>query len=131
MKKNIMRKQSLKKQLGLTFISWIVVLAFLGFQGMVLIKVMPAFANNQTIKNIWKGLEQDMTMVGQSPKGIKKMIKKKMKINNFYDFDMKTVTIKKSKGYHVVKVKYEPRGTIIGPVDYIMTFEHEALIKAK
>ena len=131
MSKNIMKKQSIKKHLGMTFISWIVVLAFIGFKGLVLIKIMPVFADDQTVKSIWNSMENDPEMIGLSPKAIKKTILKKMKVNSMYNFDMNSVTIKRAKGYYVVRTEYEPRGTIIGPVDFIVSFEHEASIKIK
>ena len=39
-----MKKQSLKKQKGMTMISWAVVLVFVGFQFLIAIKIIPVFA---------------------------------------------------------------------------------------
>ena len=131
MQKQIMKEKSIKKQKGMTMISWVVVLAFVGFQFMLAIKIVPVFAEDHTIGTIWKGLENDTALVGLPPKKIRKTIAKKMKMNNVYGFDMSAVKIKKSKGYYVVTTEYEPRGNVIGPLDYIVTFKHEAKIKAK
>ena len=126
-----MQKQIIKNQKGMTMISWLVVLVFVGFQFMLAIKIVPVFAEDHTIKTIWKGLENDTSLVGASPKKIKKTIVKKMKMNNVYGFDMSTIKIKKSKGYYIVTTEYEPRGKIVGPLDFIATFKHEARVKAK
>ena len=131
MKNQIMKKQSIDKQKGMTLISWVVVLVFVGFQFMLAIKILPVFSTDHTIKSVWHTIENDTMLVGASPKNIKKAIMKKMKINNVYDFDLNTVKIKKSKGYYIVTTEYEPRGKIIGPLDFIVSFKHEAKIKAK
>ena len=131
MQKQIMKEKSIKKQKGMTMISWVVVLAFVGFQFMLAIKIVPVFAEDHTIGTIWKGLENDTALVGLPPKKIRKTIAKKMKMNNVYGFDMSTVKIKKSKGYYIVTTEYEPRGKIMGPLDFIATFKHEAKIKAR
>ena len=126
-----MQKQIIKNQKGMTMISWLVVLVFVGFQFMLAIKIVPVFAEDHTVKTIWKGLENDTALVGVTPKRIKKTIIKKMKMNNVYGFDMSTVKIKKSKGYYIVTTKYEPRGKIMGPLDFIATFEHEARVRVR
>lgn len=126
-----MKKQSMEKQKGMTLISWVVVLGFVGFQLMLAIKIVPVFTEDHTIAEVWKKIESDTALVGLSPKQIRKAIKKKMKINSVYDFDFDSIEIKKSEGFYVVTTEYEPRGQIIGPLDYIVTFRHEALVRAK
>ena len=126
-----MQEQIIKNQKGMTMISWLIVLVFVGFQFMLAIKIVPVFAEDHTIKTIWKGLESDVALVGLPPKRIKKAIMKKMRVNSVYDFDMSTVKIKRLKGYYIVTTKYEPRGKIMGPLDFIATFKHEARVKAK
>ena len=126
-----MQEQIIKNQKGMTMISWLIVLVFVGFQFMLAIKIVPVFAEDHTIKTIWKGLENDVALVGLPPKRIKKAIMKKMRVNSVYDFDMSTVKIKRLKGYYIVTTKYEPRGKIMGPLDFIATFKHEARVKAK
>lgn len=126
-----MKKQLMKKQQGMTLISWVVVLVFVGFQFMMAIKIVPVFAEDHTIKTIWKGLENEPSLVGAGTKDIKNAIIKKMKMNNVYNFDMGIVKIKKAKGYHIVTAEYEPRGKLVGPVDFIISFKHEAKVRAK
>ena len=131
MKIQIMKKQSMRKQMGMTMVSWMVLLVFIGFQLMIVAKIVPVFAEDQTIDTIWQSLDNDADLVGLSPKKIKKAITRKMRLNNIYDFDMSTIKVKKSKGYHIITVEYEPRGTIVGPLDFIVSFKHEARVKVR
>ena len=121
----------MKKQKGMTFISWVVVLAFLGFQGMVLIKVVPPFMEDRTIGSFWKKLDADPSLVGASPKKIRQVILKKLKINNVYSISKNDIEISKSSDNYIVSLDYEPRGTIVGKLEYIISFSHEAEIRRK
>ena len=126
-----MQKQIMKKQKGMTLISWIIVLGFIGFQFMLAVKIGPVYAHDHTIRGIWKKMNNDSVLVGKSPKDIKKYIRKKMKMNSIYDFDLGTVKIKKAKGFYTVTTEYEPRGKVLGNLEYIVNFKHEAKIRAK
>jgi len=125
-----MKKQSIEQQKGMTFISWVVVLAFIGFHFMMAIKILPIFAEDHTIAGLWNGLDNDASLVGASPQKIQEHILKKLKINNVYTLQKDNIKIKRKQGFYLVTVEYEPRGTIVGKLDYIASFKHEAKIKA-
>ena len=62
---------------------------------------------------------------------MRRIIMKRLKVNNVYGIDSKKILIKKVKGSYIVKYTYEPRGKIVGSLDYIVTFAHEAKVPAK
>lgn len=130
MKKEIMKKQSLKKQKGMTMISWAVVLVFVGFQFLMAVKIIPVFAEDHTIGGLWENLGNEASLVGETPKNIRGLILKRLRINNVYSIQRDDIKIKRARGYYIVTVEYEPRGSIIGKLDYIVSFKHEAKIKA-
>lgn len=129
MQNQIMKKPSMEKQKGMTFISWVVVLVFIGFHFMMAIKIVPLFAEDHTIDGMWKGLENEPSLVGASTQKIQEHILKKLKINNVYALTKDDIKIKRDKDYYLVIVEYEPRGKIIGKLDYIVSFKHEAKIR--
>ena len=129
MKKQTMKINIMKKQKGMTLISWIVVLAFVGFQFMMAIKILPVFAEDHTIASFWNKLGDDPALVGATPKAIRESVLKKLKINNVYALHKDDIVITKSDGYYIVSVEYEPRGQLIGKLDYIASFSHEARIR--
>ena len=131
MQKQIMRKKSLQKQKGLTFISWVIIIAFIGFHFMVGIRVMPILADAYTIEKVWKELSSDTSLVGANPRKIRQAITRKLRVNNVNLLKSENIKVKKSKGNYVVTANYEPRGKIVGKMDFIMTFTHEAKIRAK
>lgn len=132
MGERMMNGNLVHKQKGLTMISWLVVIAFIFFQGMIAFKLGPVYLNDATVKSVLEDLEADPAMVGASPKKISEAFFKRLKINNIYDLlDKSHVKVKKSRYHYVFTVTYEPRGTIVGSWDYIMTFKHEAKIRIK
>jgi len=48
-------------QRGLTLISWIVVIVFLLFQGVIAINVLPVYMTDRSVKNIMENLPNDPT----------------------------------------------------------------------
>lgn len=126
-----MKHQTLPGQQGLTLISWIVVLAFLLFVGIMVIKVVPVYITDSSIRGIFRGIENDMTLRGKPAKDIRKLIVRRLKINNVYDIKENDIVIKKTRGGYQVTLEYEPRGTLVGNLDYIASFKHEAIVLSR
>ena len=118
-----------EKQRGMTLISWIVVIAFLGFQAVLFMNVIPVYISDNSVKTVMETMENDSNLRTASSKKIKSLLIKKLKINNIYSIKGDNISIKKVKLGRQITIKYEPRGTLIGNLDYIVTFQHEAIIR--
>ena len=55
---------------------------------------------------------------------------KKDNINSIYSVTAEHITIQSGRGSHIVIIEYEPRGKLIGNLDYIISFRHEAKVSA-
>jgi len=128
----LLKTKSLKlihRQQGMTMVSWLVVIAFLLFQGIIALNIVPVYLTNSSVGNIFENLRSDAEVRGKTPVDIQKIIMKRLKVNNIYQgIDKKQIKIKKAKGYYEVVLEYEPRGTLIGNLEYIVAFKHEAKI---
>jgi len=122
---------SLNKQKGMTAIGWIILVCIIGFNGLVAINVAPVYFTDSSIKTMWEKLETDSALRGLKPKRLRKLILKRLKINNVYGVDSKAITVSKIKSGYLVGYVYEERGKIVGSLDYIVTFKHEAKVPAK
>lgn len=120
----------MKKQKGLTMISWMVVIAIVVFNGVIGMNVIPVYINDHSVKSIMKNLEMDTAVRGKSPKQLKEIISKRLRINNVYSIEKENIVIKKIKNGHYITINYEPRGKLVGNLDYIVSFRHEARIPA-
>ena len=121
----------MKKQKGLTLITWLVIIAILAFNGLLALNVVPVFINDSSVKSIMKGLETDSSVRGVGPAKIKDIVSKRLRINNIYDITNDKIKIKKTRTAYLVTIEYEPRGKLVGPLDYIVSFKHEARIQLK
>ena len=122
---------AIKKQRGLTLISWIVILVFLLFQAVIAMNVLPVYITDSSVGKIMEVLDTDPKAENLTPNQLKTMVAKKLSMNSVYDVTAKDITVKKGRGVNVVTIDYEPRGKLIGNLDYIVSFQHEAKVKAR
>ncbi|MFV2004855.1 MAG: DUF4845 domain-containing protein [Gammaproteobacteria bacterium] len=122
---------SIKDQHGLTIISWLVVLVFLLFQAVIAMNVLPVYITDSSVKNIMEVLPTDPKAQGLTKRDLKVLVAKRLRMNSVYDVDSKNVTVKKGRGVNIVTIEYEPRGKLIGNLDYIVSFKHEARVPSR
>lgn len=118
----------MKKQKGLTLISWLAIIGLLLFNAIIAMNVIPVYINDHSVKTLMQNLENDSALRGATPKKIKDIIAKRLRVNNVYSIKKDNIKLLKSKKGYVVSIEYEPRGKLIGSLDYIVTFSHEAII---
>jgi hypothetical protein len=123
--------KSIRKQQGLTLISWVVVIVFLLFQGVIAMNVIPVYITDSSVAEIMKSLPGDPKSQGLSPRELKTVLAKRLSINSIYDVTAENITIKKGRGVNIVTIEYEPRGKLIGNLDYIVSFSHEAKVASR
>jgi len=123
--------KNITNQRGLTLISWLVVLVFLLFQGVIAMNVIPVYMTDQSVKNIVEGLPNDPIARETPAEKLKELVAKRLSINSIYSVDVKHIKVKKGRGENILTIEYEPRGKLIGNLEYIVKFKHEARIKKR
>ena len=118
----------MKKQKGLTLISWLAIIAVVLFNAIIAMNVVLVYLNDHSVKSLMQNLESDSSMRGATPKKMKEIITKRLRINNIYSIKKEHILIKKSKSGYLITIEYEPRGRLVGSLDYIVSFKHEARI---
>ena len=123
--------QPMNKQKGLTMISWIVVIVFLLFQAVIAMNVIPVYITDSNVKKIMSDLPNDAKARAATSKGLKLLITKRLSMNNVYTIKPEHIKVKKSRDENIVTIEYEPRGKLVGNLEYIVSFKHEARIKSR
>ena len=123
-----MLSKSIKIQQGLTMISMMVVIVFLLFQAVIALNVLPVYMTDSSVKEVMERLEQDPKSTGLSAKQLKESLMKRLRLNSVYDIKPEYIKVKKGRGVNLVTIEYEPRGKLIGTLDFIVSFKHEASI---
>lgn len=128
---NKLIKNPISKQRGLTMISWVVVIVFLLFQGVIAMNVIPVYLTDSSVASIMKELPKDAAARDASAKELKILVAKRLSINSIYTVKSEHIKVKKGRGENIVTIEYEPRGKLIGSLDYIVSFKHEARIPTR
>jgi len=115
----------------MTMISMIVILVFLLSQIVIAMNVVPVFLTDSSVASIMEDLPNDSKAIGASPKEIKRLIINRLNINSVYTIKEEYIKVKKGRNEVIATIDYEPRGTLIGDLDYIVTFHHEARIPGR
>jgi len=114
-----------KNQKGLTFISWLIILAIGGFFVLLALKLTPIYLENQSVKSVIKSLNNDPLIRKTDSRGIRKIIKKRMKINSIYDFPKDAIKIKKTKTRLNVDITYNKEEKIVANVYVLVKFSEQ------
>jgi hypothetical protein len=124
MRRTIMRSNLAKRQQGMTFISWLLVLGIVGFFAMIGLTMVPVYLEHYSIKHVLMSFEQEHDLSKKSPSEIRALMKKRLKINGVYEFDVRNnLKIKRLKAGTEVRVQYEVRKPVVGNVDLVMSFD--------
>ena len=123
----------MRKQSGLTMISWIVIIGLVAIQGIMGLRIIPVYLNYSSVKQVMDELPQSSEVKGQTAKKINEVFRKRLKINNLYDLakDKEAFKFKKMKGGYILVADYESRGPIVGNLEFVATFKHQVEIPTK
>jgi hypothetical protein len=121
----------MSQQRGLTMISWLVVIVFLLFQAVIAMNVIPVYMTDRSVASIMKELPNDFKAQEASTKELKGMVSKRLSINSIYTVKPEHISVKKGRGENIVTIEYEPRGKLIGNLEYIVHFQHQARIPTR
>ena len=117
--------RTVRKQDGATMLTMLVGLSGLVAVLTLVLKLGPHYIDFQTMRSVFNALPE--TQVHTMSKGdIYDALKKRFKINNLRDFDVKdVVSIERQKTGTVVTVAYERRENIVANVDAVLSFNEQ------
>ena len=111
-------------QKGLTFLSILIILAIGGFFVLLALKITPIYLENQSIKAIVAGMNEDaQRLKNKTVKGVKDEIRKRMRINSIYDFPQDSIKIKKDKNKLLIDFSYDRVEPIVHNISVMVSFK--------
>ncbi len=120
----------MKRQQGLTLISWVVVLTIVISLVMVGIRLVPGYIQAMSIKTSIKSLAQEPGIEKMSPNMLRQKLQRKFEVNDVQDVDPKTLKVKKqSNGSRLLSMEYEIRVHAIGNIDAVLVFDQEVEVQ--
>ena len=112
-----------KHQTGLTMITWIVLIAIIGFVGIFGFKLIPVYMDYFTINNALTTVSKNIT-VGESPVQIRQSIGNLFDVNSVNVVDPKDIAIKVDPDTKnvVLTLDYDARTNFIANIDLMVHF---------
>jgi hypothetical protein len=118
-----MLMQNLKKQRGLTFISWLVILIVAGFIAMVGIKIAPVYLEHFAVRKSVESLKNEPLISRKPLTEIRKMLMRRLDMNNIRYLGKDQIHLTRAGGVTKITIGYEQRKAIVGNISLVMTFE--------
>lgn len=112
-----------KHQNGLTLISFLIVLAVVGFTAFVGMKLFPMYQEYYSVRSSMKGLENEAGVADMDPSRIQDLFFRRLYINYSENVKPKNVKFERTDGGWLMSVNYEVRRPMIGNLDVVGRFD--------
>ena len=106
----------------MTAISWLVVIIVVGFMVMVGIKITPVYLEHYAVKESLESLKSEPLISRKPVADIRKMLLRRLEINNIKHPNKDEITINRSGGVTRITVAYEERRSLVGNLSLVVTF---------
>ncbi|QFT54248.1 DUF4845 domain-containing protein [Microbulbifer sp. THAF38] len=118
-------RASLKRQRGMSYWGWLVVIAVLGFALTCVSKMAPAYVDARYVSEALKTLGENPELENMSTGQIKKELGRFFLINNVRGEPTKALQVVRGAKSTVVSINYELRQPLIYNVDVVMKFNKQ------
>jgi hypothetical protein len=120
-----------KKQIGATFITWLMLAGILGFLAVAGLKLIPVYMQYGTVVSVMEDVvkEQEQSPGKTSPTTVWKSIDKRLHINNVRYIKKENFKFERGNLVDTISIKYEVRTPLFGNLDAIAKFDKSMDIK--
>jgi hypothetical protein len=109
-------------QHGMTLIGWVIVLALIGFFGLLGLRLVPVYLDNYTVQSVLKSLQLEPEITKKTPLEIRRLIEKRLYINYITVVEPKQFSVEQKGGRTTVGVDYEVQRPFIGNIYLLVKF---------
>ncbi|WP_444889769.1 DUF4845 domain-containing protein [Microbulbifer sp. DLAB2-AA] len=122
---NSVIRVSLKRQRGMSYWGWLLVIAVLGFALTCVSKMAPAYVDARYVSEALRTLGENPELENMSTGQIKKELGRFFLINNVRGEPTKALQVVRGAKSTVVSINYELRQPLIYNVDVVMKFNKQ------
>ena len=110
-------------QRGMTLLSFVIVLAVVGFFAYVAMKLFPMYSEYYSVKQALKGLQNEAGIANQDPAKIKDLFFRRLYISYSDNVKPENVSLQRDQsGGWAMDVNYEVRKPLVGNLDVVGKF---------
>jgi hypothetical protein len=122
--------QTLQKQKGLTFISWLIIFIMAGFLVYVVLNIIPVYIDHFAIEATLESVKQDPLSASKSSRELRDTISKRLDVNNIRHVTRDDIKIVRSGKKTKIQISYEVVRHIVYNISLIMTFDEQVELSA-
>lgn len=115
-----------KRQKGMTFLGYVIVLAIIGFFAIMALKLTPVYLEYQSIVKIMNNVAQENIT---SPNALRSTIQKRLDVNNITTVTAKDFRIRRGEGATELSIEYEARTKFAGNLWFLLQFDHSVNLR--
>ncbi len=112
-----------RKQSGMTLMSFVMVLAVVGFALYIGMKLFPMYQEYYAVRTSMKGLANEVGSADMDPSKLQDMFFKRLDINYSDHVKKENVKFERIEGGWQMKVNYEVRRELVGNLDVVGKFD--------
>ncbi|MGP4843556.1 DUF4845 domain-containing protein [Marinobacter sp. 1Y8] len=121
----------MKTQRGASTLGILIAVLFFGSLVTLAIKLGPIYLDDITVQEALEGLDETENLGKMRKADIRKLIQKRMSVNNVREFDPKLIEIETEDGVVRLSLAYDRRTNLFQNIDAIVHFEHEYEMRGK
>lgn len=121
-------KQLKNKQVGITLISLLIMIAIAVFVVTTTVKIVPVYIENISVKNSLVSIAGEIDDNKIKPKDIKQRLITRLGFNNVEHINKENIMISGGEDHSTLSIEYEVRKPIVGNIDFVMKFNNSQAI---
>ncbi|MEL0069032.1 MAG: DUF4845 domain-containing protein [Gammaproteobacteria bacterium] len=126
MRQNILNR---KNQKGMTLVSWVLLMALIGFLVLIVLRMFPIYSNYYKIQGVFHSLEEEKELYNLNRQQILTVMDRKLHINMVNDFKHDYFTINlKDNGNKEMTIEYQDRRNIMANIDVVVSFKDSIVV---
>lgn len=116
------------QQQGMGTFGFIIMLCILGFLAFLAWQILPAYFNNQKVKQALDSIAEHRIVapqdeLPQATNNIRNYMAKMFRVDNVEDVPLENIKVDRVENYYLVTVNYEVRRTVLANVDVLISFQ--------
>ncbi len=119
------------KQRGMSFISVVLLLAFVGFSALLSLKLLPVYIESFKVQTALEGLKTDAGIVAKGKEEVLKALQRRFDVDDVKHANVKNVEVQPYPGGMRVRVVYEVRDELAGNLDFVAKFDKSVELTAR
>ncbi|MGM0570415.1 DUF4845 domain-containing protein [Marinobacter sp.] len=112
------------QQRGASTLGILIAVLFFASLLTLVIKLGPAYLDDYTVQGALEGLDGEEGLAQMTPADVRRLVTKRLSVNNVDGFNAKDIQIEKDGDTVVISLDYEVRTHVVSNVDAVISFSH-------